>query len=148
MAQYSATRWCWCRWSSCRRKRVLDLWRKRTHLPRLPKSSQESGKLLTPDAESRASEGNVIKTHNPVVNETHNPVVNVYPVDPASSFRVDGKINGRPVSFLLDTGAAVSLIRKDIWDSLEWGADLTTWSSDAQLVGMDGSPYLCVDVRR
>ena len=80
----------------------------------------------------RASEGKIVKTHN--------PIVNVYPVDPANSFRVDGKVNGKPVSFLLDTGAAVSLIRKDIWDSLEWGTDLTTWSSDAQLVGVDGSP--------
>ena len=69
---------------------------------------RETPEDLTLDAASRASEGNV-KTHN-------NPIVNVYPVDPANSFRVDGKINSKSVSFLLDTGAAVSLIRKDIWD--------------------------------
>ena len=77
---------------------------------------------------------------HPVFNVSYPGYVVLIIYDPANSFRVDGKINSKSVSFLLDTGAAVSLIRKDIWDSLGLAVDLTTWSSDAQLVGVDGSP--------
>ena len=39
-------------------------------------------------------------------------------VTPTGGLRVDGSINGVTMSFLVDTGAAVTLLRKDTWDDM------------------------------
>lgn len=46
-----------------------------------------------------------------------------------------------PISFLLDTGAAVTLLRKDAWERVnaEKTHKLSPWSGQ-RLVGVDGSP--------
>lgn len=87
------------------------------------------GKRLTLGATSRASEGN-IKTQK---------TLSISPLNPATAFRVVGNINGSSVSFLLDTGAAVTLMRKDVWDSLRLTTELRPWCNP-QLVGVDGVP--------
>jgi len=54
---------------------------------------------------------------------------------------MDCTINGVRTPFLLDTGAAVTLLRKDTWDhvNLDNRQSLCPYSA-VQLVGVDGSP--------
>ena len=54
---------------------------------------------------------------------------------------MDCTINGVWAPFLLDTGAAVTLLRKDTWDHVNLDNWQSLWSYSAvQLVGVDGSP--------
>ena len=60
-------------------------------------------------------------------------------------------MNGHNTSFLVDTGAAVTLMRKDTWDQVNDGvAELEPWK-ERQLVGVDGTPLqvygqACVEI--
>ena len=68
-------------------------------------------------------------------------------VNPASAYHVVGSINGISIKFMLDTGAAVSLINEDTWNKL---ADLTVkplskWNG-CQLLGVEGTPIPVVGV--
>ena len=67
--------------------------------------------------------------------------VTISVVTPTGGYRVDGKINRIPISFLLDTGAAVTLIREDVWSRINSGGQvrLEPWS-EQRLVSVDGSP--------
>ena len=65
----------------------------------------------------------------------------VSPISPTGGYQVHCTINGVDVSFLLDTGAAVTLLRKDTWDQANFDNKLTLLPySTVQLVGVDGSP--------
>ena len=62
------------------------------------------------------------------------PVINLLPITPTGGFHLHCSINGHRTSFLLDTGAAVSLLRKEMWDQFSTGAPTPTlqpWSGDA-----------------
>ena len=52
-----------------------------------------------------------------------------------------GRVNGHNLSFLVDTGAAVTLIQKDVWDEVSAGSTvkLEPWNK-RQLVSVDGNP--------
>ena len=50
-------------------------------------------------------------------------------------------VNGIPTSFLLDTRAAVTLMRKDEWDHVSLGTELEPWG-EHNLVSIDGTPLL------
>ena len=65
----------------------------------------------------------------------------ISPVTPAGGYRVEGAVNGIPTSFLLDTGAAVTLLRQDTWETITANCpqDLKNWSA-LRLVSADGSP--------
>ena len=56
-------------------------------------------------------------------------------------FKVEGLVGKIPISFLLDTGASVTLLRKDTWERVNVGSaiKLLPWSGQC-LVGVDGSP--------
>ena len=56
-------------------------------------------------------------------------------------FRVEGAVSGVPTSFLVDTGAAVTLLRRDTWDRISASSPqkLKKWSA-LNLVSADGSP--------
>ena len=54
---------------------------------------------------------------------------------------MNGMVNGSPTSFLLDTGAAVTLMRKDEWDHISLGMELEPWA-EHNLVSIDGTPLL------
>ena len=56
-------------------------------------------------------------------------------------YQLDGKVDGVDTSFLLDTGAAYTLIRNDAWERIaaENSRDLEQWTGQ-RIVGVDGSP--------
>ena len=59
---------------------------------------------------------------------------------------VNGKVCGISISFLLDTGASVMLLRKDTWERVSAVSrnSLSSWSGQ-HLVGVDGSPLQVFD---
>ena len=98
---------------------------------------EAAGKLDTPCTGSRVQEGRESITHG---NVTKNLTVSI--VTPTGGFRVDGAVNSTPISFLVDTGSAVTLIRKDTWDQMQSSAKTQTlqrWS-EFSLVGANGTP--------
>ena len=56
-------------------------------------------------------------------------------------YQLDGKVDGVDTSFLLDTGAAYTLIRNDGWERIaaENSRDLEQWTGQ-RIVGANGSP--------
>ena len=64
----------------------------------------------------------------------------VSPVSPVGGYRLEGSVNGLAVSLLVDTGAAVTLLRKDVWDRVSVSEGPLTPCSALGLVGADGSP--------
>ena len=112
-----------------------------------------SGKLAALDATGQAEEGYDIVTHDNelLCDFTHvstdiNELM-LLAVNPASAYHVVGSINGISIKFMLDTGAAVSLINEDTWNKL---ANLTVkplskWGG-CQLVGVEGTPIPVVGV--
>ena len=62
-------------------------------------------------------------------------------VSPLGGYHLDGAVVGVKVSFLVDTGAAVTLFRKDTWDGVS-GVSATPDLSPClalRLVGVDGT---------
>ena len=60
----------------------------------------------------------------------------------SAAYHIYGQVFTTQTSFLLDTGASVSLLRKDIWDhatSTTPGPILEPWTGQ-KLVSVDGSP--------
>ena len=63
-------------------------------------------------------------------------------VTPTGGFQVEGLVNGSAIPFLVDTGAAVTLMRKDAWDRVntrKQETNLEPWA-EQQLVSVDGTP--------
>ena len=95
---------------------------------------QAAGKLGTLGAKGRVCEGNPREAQQPI---------HLLAVNPTSTYQVSGSINNSPVLFMIDTGAAVTLLRKDIWDAVNTGHDaLEPWVGPG-LVGVEGTP-ICV----
>ena len=60
-------------------------------------------------------------------------------VNPSSSFSVAATINNVPVTFLLDTGSALTILRKSMWDRCKQPDDkLEPWNQQS-LVGAEGT---------
>ena len=60
-------------------------------------------------------------------------------VNPATAYHVVGSVRGRDVRFMLDTGAAISLISDQTWRSIDSGkTSLANWDGH-KLVGIKGS---------
>lgn len=110
---------------------MLELWCARALCERLsPKPSLLAGKLDTLGAESRASEGE----HN----KAHNTRIPVSPITHAGGYRMACTIRVL-MPFLLVTGAAATLLRKDTWEHVNAGNQLSLQTYSAvQLVGVDG----------
>ena len=92
-----------------------------------------AGKLLTPGAKSRASEGEPNKAQHP---NTNIPTLSV---GSTSTYRLTGFVNGTRAEFLVDTGAAVTLVRKEVWECTKGRQQLEPWHGQ-KLVGVNGLP--------
>jgi hypothetical protein len=62
----------------------------------------------------------------------------VSPVSPAKAYYVHGTMNNCPTKFLIDTGAAVTLMFEELWN--QSGRKELSPLSTKMLVGVDGSP--------
>jgi hypothetical protein len=60
----------------------------------------------------------------------------LYSVTPTPAYHVEGFVNNVPVSMVVDTGAAVTLLRKDLW--LKTNTNLMSWKGP-DLVGANGT---------
>ena len=70
-------------------------------------------------------------------------VTTVSPISPTDSYRLQVVLGGIKISLLLDTGAAVTLIRKDTWDQITSSSHsppLLMPCPALELVNADGSP--------
>ena len=70
-------------------------------------------------------------------------VTNVSPISPTGGYRLRRSINGVSLSLLLDTGAAVTLLRKDTWERVTNGTSnhrKLTPCTALELVSADGTP--------
>ena len=91
------------------RWRVLEMPPARPHRTQLHSEPPiTTGKLATPGARGREPEGEPIKAHT-------NVYVCVSPTTLTGGYRLSGAVNGAQMSLLLDTGAAVTLLREDTW---------------------------------
>ena len=96
---------------------------------RKPITEPKSGKLNTPDAVDRASGGEMEKVQN---------VIQVSPV--VGGYRIAGNVCGTSVTLLLDTGAAETHLRHDVWMSIaDRMPHLQPWHG-ATLVSAGGNP--------
>ena len=113
---------------TARRRRVYSLSAAWPHSTLLPTRSSATGKLEPSGAKSQSSEGSS-KARN---------VTSISPLSPTDSYRLQVVLGGIKISLLLDTGAAVTLIRKDTWDQI------TSRSHSPPLLmpcpALDGSP--------
>ena len=96
--------------------------------------SQAAGKLETLAAKGRVSEGELRKAYK-------NFPIRISPVNPAPSYDILGEVNSQSIKFIVDTrtGAAVTLLRGDLWDKATTaGTDLEPWTGPP-LVGVDAT---------
>ena len=90
---------------------------------------QNARKLLPLRANGQAQEGEIGEASIPILH-----------VNPTSAYSLSGMVFHHPTSFILDTGAAVTLLRKDTWDHARpRAAELETWK-EPKLISVDGSP--------
>jgi len=115
---------------------------------------EEAGKLVALSAKGQAREGSLSVTHKETdtansdncVNIEQsivctNDFINLLAVNPAQAYHVIGIVSGVRVSFMLDTGASVSLLSESMWESInanDTSHELKHWTG-SQLVGVDGS---------
>ncbi len=93
----------------------------------------EPGKLGTLGAKGRACEGYPRKASEP------EPVIGIFPVNAVPAYGVQGYVYDRDTTFVIDTGAAVTLLRGDVWDQAKPpGTTLDAWTGQ-QLVGVEGT---------
>ena len=91
----------------------------------------------------RTNEGEKEKTQMNI-NAQHKTLLNNFEtlllaVNPATAYHVVGSVHGKDVRFMLDTGAAISLISDRTWRSLDSGEmTLASWDGH-KLVGVEGS---------
>ena len=113
---------------------VGDVAERVTSLDRLCAPANPSGKLDTPYMTSQVQEGQRPKAQS--------PLYYIYFFGyPTGGYQVNEMVNGSPTSFLLDTGAAVILMRKHEWDHISLGTELEPWA-EHNLVSVDGTPLL------
>ena len=117
------------------------------------------GKLAALSAKGQAHEGSEL-THKPDIDNysidsnvefslstvCNNDVINLLAVNPAKAYHIVGIVSKVRVSFMLDTGASVSLLNNETWKQLSVNNSgeataLQPWGG-SQLVGVEGSPIV------
>ena len=66
-------------------------------------------------------------------------ITDLFAVNPHAAYYIKGIVNSYPVKFMLDTGAAVSLLDINVWNAVKGGTTLSSWDSPG-LVGVAGTP--------
>ena len=61
-------------------------------------------------------------------------------INNVSSYILSCEVHGTPVSFLIDTGAGVSLLNKEVWDRIQLKAGDLNLVTNHRLVEVDGIP--------
>ena len=92
-----------------------------------------TGKLATLAAGSRVCKGinNVQQTQTDIF---------VSPISSTVAYKISTLINNLPVSFVLDTGAAVTILHRETWEKIKMPKrQLTTWTGQ-NLIGVEGTP--------
>ena len=93
------------------------------------------GKLAAVDRRGRIVEGTIQKMAT-----DGNPPLSLFSIDTTKAYTVVGRLaDGSTLNFIVDTGAAVILIRNDVWRRLASNQELPPWQGP-RLVGVDGSP--------
>ena len=105
--------------------RLLELWTRGPLFQGL-RIAKQSGKLESSAAVSRAVDGEAV---------ARKPM----PVGHTTALHLMVFLGDSPVSFLLDTGASVSLLQKEVWDRTRPSGQLEPWTGP-RLVGVEGSP--------
>ena len=67
------------------------------------------------------------------------PKTIIFTVNPVTVFQVQGMINLKPVVFMIDTGAAVSLVSLNCWHEIRRPEDMLDKHYNTSLMGVDGS---------
>lgn len=123
---------------SVKTSHLLELWR-RAPLPELyePKGKRAAaaGKQETLNAKSRACEGE-LKAHE------MDSTIPTFSISSESEYLLSGSVNGIPASILVDTGAATTVLAKEVWDVLVAKTPEAQLESAAgkKLVGVQGTP--------
>ena len=95
-----------------------------------------TGKLKTLGAKSQACEG---ESGN-IEAQTCNLTIAATSANPTAAYHAQGKVAGVPTSFMLDIGAAVTLLQEDRWKEVKnVDAKLEAWQGP-RLIGADGTP--------
>ena len=68
-----------------------------------------------------------------------NHVIDLFTFNPHSAFYINGTINSYSVQFMIDTGAAVSLIDTSTWNKINGQSVIKPWVNPG-LVGVNGVP--------
>ena len=68
-----------------------------------------------------------------------NNIVYLFTINPHAAFHINGVINSYTVHFMLDTGAAVSLLGTYTWNKIKGTSTLAPWTNPG-LVGVGGTP--------
>ena len=89
----------------------------------------------TNEGEKEKTQINIDAHHNTFLNNFETLLL---AVNPATVYHVVGSVRGKDVRFMLDTGAAMSLISDQTWHSIDNGeTTLTSWDGH-KLVGVEG----------
>ena len=91
------------------------------------------------------AEGDSTQTH--LISQSKNIVV--HSVNPTTALHVEAKLENYSCSFLIDTGAAVTLVSRRVWDHCQVSSQysLQPWTKQ-QLLGIDGSPLTVLGTTR
>ena len=99
---------------------------------------QEAGKRATLNAVSRACEGDV-----QTAQITQTETIPTFSVRSTTDYHLQGDINGISAKFLVDTGAATTLVSKDVWDKVATENEIELNQipgNPPRLVGVQGPP--------
>ena len=89
-----------------------------------------SRETRNPRHQSRACEGDPRKATD----------ISIFPVNPVPGYKASRFVNNQPTQFVLDTGAAVTLLQRGIWEQMKLNkATLEPWNGQ-RLVGVEGTP--------
>ena len=77
---------------------------------------------------------------NTIDSKSEQNVPTIISINSVSSYTLLCAINGTPVSFLIDTGAGVSLLKSEVWERVNGNPNTLKPITAHRLVGVDGIP--------